>query len=455
MLIGLPNGISLFHVKERKAVFHDTLSTKHDSQIRRTGYNDYRKGGEADVNEKELKGVISGYVERDEIPGCALLVRKNGKIMLKETWGVRDRKTGEVLTEDTIFRLMSMTKVITAATVMTLVEPGEIRLDDPVSRYVPEFANPTLVDDPRYSQEGEKLDHFLWKMITFSPKRVRTCPSPKEATIRDLLSHASGYEQGWAGLLAMLKRRSGESSLEKRMLAVQDQPLDFVPGTRESYSPTIGFDLLGYIVEKVSGVDLESYMRQVLFEPLKMTDTTFNLSEEQRKRLVRLYQRKKDRLEDVTDKKPDMEAFLKMGPIHYAAGCGGLYGTLNDYDHFGQMMFQEGSWEGKQILKPETIRLMHTEAQQTHLEPDPGMTWGLGVKIRQDPIRAGSPATPGTYGWSGAFGTHFFISPKDGIQTVFMANRSDLGGSGSYISMKVEELVFENYGNKEGEEHDA
>ena len=399
-------------------------------------------GGGNCMTEQDLRKTLSGFVENREIPGCSLIVRKQGEIVFQEKWGVQDLKTEKPLEYDTIFRLMSMTKIITAATVLTLVDKGEIHLDDPISRFVPAFAEPTVVDDPRYLQDGVKLDHFLWKTLTFSPGKVKRKPASREATIRDLLSHASGYEQGWAGLLAFIRRKTSSDSLEKRMLALKDQPMDFEPGTKETYSPSFGFDLLGYIVECVSGEDLESYMHRTILDPLGMKDTTFNLSEKQKDRLITVYQKKKDRLVDVTDKKQDLAGFLKMGTPHYAAGCGGLYGTLLDYDRFGQMLFQEGHWEGKQILKPETVQLMHTEAQPVHLEPDPGMTWGLGVKIRQNPQQSGSFATEETWGWSGAFGTHFFISPKDGIQTVFMANRTDLGGSGSYISNKVEELVF-------------
>lgn len=394
------------------------------------------------MTEQDLRKELSGYIENGELPGCSILVRKNGQVVFQEKWGAQDLKTQKPLEYDTIFRLMSMTKVITAATVMTLSDAGEIQLDEPISRFIPEFANPTVVDDPRYLQDGVKLDHFLWKTLTFSPEKVKRKPASREATIRDLLSHASGYEQGWAGLLAFLRRKSSDDSLEQRMLALKDQPMDFEPGTKETYSPSVGFDLLGYIVERITGMDLESYMRKTIFVPLGMKDTTFNLNEEQKDRLIAVYLKKKDKLVDVTDKKQDLAGFLKMGTPHYAAGCGGLYGTLEDYDRFGQMLYQEGNGNGKQILRPETVRLMHTEAQPVHLEPDPGMTWGLGVKIRQDPKKSGSFATEGTWGWSGAFGTHFFISPKDGIQTVFMANRTDLGGSGSFISNKVEELVF-------------
>ena len=122
--------------------------------------------------------------------------------------------------------------------------------------------------------------------------------------------------------------------------------------------------------------------------------------------------------------------------------------TLDDYSNFGEMLLCKGNFRGVQILKPETVELMHTEAPKQHLEPEPGFVWGLGMKIRQDSKKANVPATEGTYGWSGAFGTHFFISPKDDLEVVFMMNRSDIGGSGSYISAKVEEMIFSIWGKE-------
>lgn len=126
----------------------------------------------------------------------------------------------------------------------------------------------------------------------------------------------------------------------------------------------------------------------------------------------------------------------------YVSGSGGLYSTAEDYEHFAQMLLDSGVYNGKRILSEESVKLMQTEAPKKHLEPEPGFVWGLGVKIRQDPIKGKTPATEGTFGWSGAYGTHFFVSPKDNMECVFMTNVSNIGGSSSKVSQKVEELVF-------------
>ena len=218
--------------------------------------------------------------------------------------------------------------------------------------------------------------------------------------------------------------------------------LDFQPGTATSYSPLAGFDILGYIVGKVSGMGIENYLREEIFVPLEMKDIFFYPDPEQKNRIVRLYKRKKEKLVDITDTKEDTHSFMRHGNHHIESGSGGLYGTITDYEKLSEMLCNEGNFNGKQFLRPETVQLMHTEAQSRHLEAEPGQVWGLSVKIRQDPKAAGSFAHAGTYGWSGAFGTHFFVCPAKKMEAVFMTNRSDLGGSGSYISRKVEELVF-------------
>lgn len=183
----------------------------------------------------------------------------------------------------------------------------------------------------------------------------------------------------------------------------------------------------------------EAY-RELVFAPLDMKSATFRLSGEQRKYLARTYTRKNGKLTDITGTGKDLEGIIRIQKdSDYVAGSGGLYCTVKDYEKLGKMLCREGDG----YLKPETVHLMHTEAQKKHMEPEPGQVWGLGVRIRrQDPF-----CTPGTYGWSGALGTHFLVSPTDRLEAVFATHRKDLGGSGSYISRKVEELVFGIWGN--------
>ena len=384
------------------------------------------------MREEQISEVMERYVQNEEIAGASLLVRQHGQTVYRNCWGYADKSARMPIREDSIFRLMSMTKCVTAVGILQLMEAGKLNLDDPLSLFIPSFAKPRVAADARYRwHDGVKMGELLQKALFFRMERVKTVPAEREITIRDLLSHSSGLEQGMIGLLAMLKDRQ--------------ERVDLV--AQAERCAQYGFDVLARVIEVLSGMDAAQYYKANIFQPLGMQDTAFHLNEEQKKRLVHVYCRKNGKLVDVTGSKEDLPKKFHFGE-RYICGAGGLYATLTDYVAFAQMLQNGGSYRGTQILKSETVQLMCTEAPVKHLEPEPGFVWGLGVKIRQDPVRGGSFATAGTYGWSGAFGTHFFVSPADDLNCVLMLNRSDLDGAGSYISKKVEELVFGTFAEK-------
>lgn len=396
------------------------------------------------MDTRQIGETMQAYVDHQEMAGGALSVRRGGNVLYREKWGEVEF--------DSIYRMMSMTKCITAAAVMICMERGLIGLDEPLSAYIPEFRQMKVMEDERYVYEPEKLKKLPIMLLTFRMDKVKSRPAEREITIRDLLSHSSGLQQGLAGLLAMMKEKGQYRTLKDHVLHYAGHSLDFEPGTGTGYSPLAGFDILGYVVSVVSGMGLEEFIQKEICRPLDMKDTTFFLSKEQETRLVDVYRRKKNRLLKVTGTKNDMAGSMHEKKICFEHGSGGIYSTLDDYANFGEMLLGGGSFRGARILKPETVELMHTEAPKRHLEPEPGFVWGLGMKIRQDPKKANITATEGTYGWSGAFGTHFFISPKDNLEVVFLMNRSDIGGSGSYISTKVEEMVFGIWGGETKDE---
>ena len=369
-----------------------------------------------------------------------MLVRKDGEIVYDGKWGFADLAARTPVTDDTIFRIASMTKIVTAVGILKLMENGVLSLDDPLSKYLPEFSHMRVCADKRYEfHPGMSMVSLLPKLLFFRMDKVKTVPADREITIRDLLSHASGLQQGVAGMMAMMKENKNDT-LEERVHAYGRYALDFQPGTATSYSPCAAFDILGYLMGALTGKSPAEAYRELVFAPLDMKSAAFRLSGEQRKHLARTYTRKNEKLTDITGTGKDLEGIIRIKKdSDYVAGSGGLYCTVKDYEKLGRMLCREGDG----YLKPETVRLMHTEAQEKHLEPEPGQVWGLGVRIRQqDPF-----CTPGTYGWSGALGTHFFVSPADKLDAVFATHRKDLGGSGSYISRKVEELVFGIWGN--------
>lgn len=389
---------------------------------------------------REIDRVMEGYLQNREMAGGALLVRKDDEIVYDGKWGFADLAARTPVTDDTIFRIASMTKIVTAVGILKLMENGVLSLDDPLSKYLPEFSHMRVCADKRYEfHPGMSMVSLLPKLLFFRMDRVKTVPADREITIRDLLSHASGLQQGVAGMMAMMKENKNDT-LEERVHAYGRYALDFQPGTATSYSPCAAFDILGYLMGALTGKSPAEAYRELVFEPLDMKSATFRISGEQRKHLARTYTRKNEKLTDITGTGKDLEGIIRIQKgSDYVAGSGGLYCTVKDYEKLGRMLCREGDG----YLKPETVRLMHTEAQEKHLEPEPGQVWGLGVRIRQqDPF-----CTPGTYGWSGALGTHFFVSPADKLEAVFATHRKDLGGSGSYISRKVEELVFGIWGN--------
>ena len=394
------------------------------------------------MDTQEIQRTIDAYIQNQELAGGALLVRRDEEVLYENTFGYSNIAARQTIAKDSLYRLMSMTKPITAAAVMQLAEQGKIELDAPINRYLQGFTDMRVVDDKRYAyHEGMNALSLLPGLLTFRLKAPRTVPAERDITIRDLLCHASGLEQGIYGLISMKLDKSKRESLAALEQKYSTMPLDFQPGKGGGYSPLAGFDLLARVVEVVSGLPFDAYLQQNLFNPLGMQDTTFRPDNARPARLVHVYKREKNRLQDVTDTAEDMDSLLKRGE-HYTAGCGGLFSTLHDYDRFALMLLNGGEVDGVRVLQPETVRLMGQQGSPDYPDPDPGCAWGLGMKIRKDPQKAKSACTAGTFGWSGAFGTHFFVSPKDHLSAVWMMNRSDIDGAGSYISKKIEELVF-------------
>jgi len=393
----------------------------------------------------QISKTMEHYLSTKEMAGGALIVRKDGEVIYQNKWGYSNVEEQQLIEDDTIFKIASMTKIVTAIGVMKLYDQEKLSLDDEVRKYIPEFTDPKVVVDKRFVNL-DNLKHPLWKILTFKHDKIKTAPAEREITIRDLLSHSSGLELGAVGYIALLKMKYKEDTLKTRAEKYAKYPLDFQPGTAAGYSPAASFDVLARIVEIISGRSFADYLKSEIFEPLEMKDATFRPTEEQWKRVAQIYKARRSKHVNMTGTKKDIDFVGRIGP-NYFSGSGGLYCTLDDFDSLGQMLCAEGKYRGKQFLKSETVQLMHTEAALNHLEFGPGMVWGLGMLIRQDPEKSESFAKTGTYGWSGHFGTHFFVSPEDKLEVVFMMARSDIGGWGSYIINKVEELIFSIYGD--------
>lgn len=394
------------------------------------------------MREDLIDETMKNYVKNGEMAGAVLYVHQNGTTIYQNKWGSADVH-GKVPVgyATTIFRMASLSKVITAVGILKLIEQGRLGLDDKVSAYLPQFSSPRVVDDARF--EGmEALKKYYIQKEPAPLESVKTKPAERELTVRDLLTHSSGLEMGTYGFLSRSVNAGEEDTLKERAGQFAKTALDFQPGTGTGYSPTANFDVLARIIEVITGMEFYEFMKQEIFIPLDMQDIVYHLPKEQESRLAALYKKVDGKPVDVSGGSEDLLVIGSIGP-RLQSGSAGVLCTAQDFDHMTQMLANEGEYKGQQILKPETVRMLYTETAYEHLEPEPGMEWGLGVKVRRDPVKAGSFAPAGSYGWSGAYGTHMVISPRNGLSFTFIMNRADIGGSGSYISRKVEELVFD------------
>ena len=395
------------------------------------------------TTEADLAKQMLQYVAENEMSGAALIVRKDGDEVYRGTWGCASLEQQTPVEVDTLYRMASMTKPVTAIAVMTLIEQGKLGLDDPLSGILPQFSDQkvcvTQVDPSRFPAPGDApLGRAALADLLATLDYV---PAARPVTIRDLLSHSSGMGMGAVGNAFMMATIDPEDELADRVDRWGDMPLDFQPGEATGYSAIVNFDILGRVVEVISGTDFQSYLRQTLCEPLGMPDTSFILTEAQRDRLAVLYTTEDGKQIPMPADHDPLRAW-DAARAGYYSGAGGLYSTVADYDRITSMLACEGAWDGVGILKPETVRLMHTEAAAKHLESWPGTAWGLGLLIVQNPELAQLSVAPGTYWWSGAFGTHMFIDPVGGLSATFVMNRTNIGGAGSPIARRVEALVF-------------
>ena len=348
--------------------------------------------------------------------------------------GMMDREAGKPMRPDTMFRICSMTKPITSVAVMMLYEEGRFLLDDPISKYLPEFKNPKVLVKPA---SGEPY----------------TIPATKEITIRDLLRHTSGLTYHWnADLGPMYESANVASGLAQYDGTIGDSvkrlaglPLLFNPGERFEYS--LGVDVLGRLVEVVSGKPLDEFFRTRIFEPLGMKDTYFYPPENKLDRLAAAYTyydgKGLDRFPDtpVTEGPFSYSAdYPVRGPKKLFAGGAGLVSTAMDYARFCQMMLDGGKAGNTRLLSRKTVELM-TNDQLGKISPDQAFGFGLGFGIGGVRGPLGELGSPGQYDWGGFFYTAFSIDPKEQMIVIFMAQMHPSGGL--RLDQKVHVLAYQ------------
>ncbi len=390
---------------------------------------------------------IDHYIDSGEIAGAGLIIRKGGREALHYNAGYANVEKGMPVKDNTLFRLASMTKPITAIAAMQLIEQGKLDLEAAVADYLPEFAHMQVADkvvgfELFYAADPD--NPMMAKMIQETLDGIHLLPAVKPITIMDLLNHSSGLGMGLVSRQPVENCFASTDKLKDRVEKFARTPLDFEPGTMTGYSAVVGFDVLGRIIEKVTEMDLHSYMKKYIMEPLDITDITYVPSQEQKGRLARLYEYAKGALVDVTECEP---AWQQVNPEvnGYYSGSAGLFGTLADYDKIVQMLANKGTLHGRQILKMDTIKQMTGVRAHHKKEFLPDSYWGLGMVVFGDHEKTNRGLARGSYGWSGAYGSHFYIDPVNQLTVTLMAQRSNIGGAFSPVSHALETAVYKTY----------
>jgi CubicO group peptidase (beta-lactamase class C family) len=376
-----------------------------------------------------IDSTMNIWVEKGWINGAVGLIARDGKIIYYKASGYNDLETKAKLNRDDIYRIASQTKAITSVAVMMLYEEGKFLLEDPVSKFIPSFADTKV------------LDKFNPKDTTYT-----TIPAKRKITIRDLLTHTSGIDYAQIGspeaiaIYAKNKITAGldvyDGSLADAMTRLGTLPLSHQPGEQWTYG--LNTDLLGRLVEIWSGLTLEEFFNQRIFQPLGMNDTYFNIPEEKAGRLVNFF------IGDSTGLKKYTTALggdmnFPLRKKSYFSGGGGLSSTIYDYAVFLQMLLNNGEYNGKRYLSRNTVRMM-TMNQIGDLSLD-DRKFGLGFAIVTEKGSSLAPNQVGTYSWGGAFSTIYWVDPKEKMVVLFY--RQMWGAHAEEIEGSYKALVYQ------------
>jgi len=390
---------------------------------------------------QRIDQMLERRIAAGEMTGAVAVVARKGKIAHVTAKGVMDLETKQPVTPATMFRVASMTKPVTSVAIMMMIEEGKIRLNDPVSRYIPEFKGQKVAVAAPAAPRGESTAAPATGARGEAPAAAggargdgaggrggrgnappnfTTVAATREITIKDLLTHTSGLASGQMSnsTVQAIARKQGEK-LADYIPRLGTTTLEFQPGSRWAYSAQAGHDTLGRIVEIASGMPLNDFFQKRIFEPLGMKDITFWPSQSQWPRVASVYTRGANGL--TKNNNPN-----GMSSEVYFMGSGGLISTAEDYIPFGVMLANGGELNGKRILGKKTVEMFRS----AHI-PDtlPGRAagegYGLGVRVVTNHLRRGTMLSDGTFGWSGVYGTHFFVDPVEQTVGVLLVQTSN------------------------------
>ena len=352
-----------------------------------------------------IEAVTQRHVETGLVPGAVMLVARRGKIAWTKTLGFRDRAAKDPMKPDSIFRIYSMTKPIVSVAAMMLVEEGRMQISDPVAKYLPEIGKMKVGAET--SEEGKATLQLV------EPSR--------EITVQDLLRHTSGLIYGTRGRslinAAYIEAKIGnrDTSNEEFVTALSKLPLRFSPGERWEYG--VSTDVLGRVVEVVSGKTLGEFLNERIFTPLGMADTGFYVPAEKLSRAAQPWQ--------VPEAPPMTPRFDVAQKPRFESGGAGLTSTIDDYLRFTVMLADSGKFSGKRLLGSKTLEFMTSDHTLARPGRPPGLGFGLGFEVRTSVGDAALPGSLGEYGWAGNAGTLFWIDPKEQLIAIYMVQVDD------------------------------
>lgn len=376
------------------------------------------------LNGKLLKENIEKRIKKDmsdaNVGGAAILVCQNSKFVYRNFFGtINPEGSGEKISLKTLFRLASMTKPVTTAAVLILCDRNLLSLKTPVEEILPEFKNMYLAEP--------------------TEDRVFTCTKKAEnkLIVAHLLNHTSGLGNGPCGeFFSKNMTADDKSTLDKSIRYYSKMGYTYEPGTHPEYNPVISFDIAAKIVEVLTNKNYEDFLKEEIFAPCEMNDTMFVPKNEEWKRIIGMH--KKLDKKSYIDKTVEGCVFEDY-PAQHCLGGAGLVSSADDYMKFANMLLNGGVANGRRILSEQAVKAMSIPQNEGGIQPE-HQRWGLGVRVVVDEAYKILPV--GTYGWSGAYGTHFWIDPENKVTAVYMKNSRYDGGGEAKTSYNFEEDVF-------------
>jgi CubicO group peptidase (beta-lactamase class C family) len=385
---------------------------------------DLKKEGTSTEKIAGIDSLLQSFVDQKKVANVAAFIAKDGNVLYKKSFGWKDMEKGIPATPEDYYIKFSQTKAVTTVAFMTLVEKGLVKVDDPVSKYFPEISDRVVTvvhDDGTYE----------------------TRPVSTPMTFAHLMSHSSGLSAGLVGKIRRIesqradsiRKANGDTStarfagqrsggqrtaryLKDDMIALAKYPLGFDPGTEWSYH--ISTNMLGYMVERISGRPLRQYVKETILEPLAMNNTDWYFEPAALGRFVKLYNYTDGKLEPASN--PYAEGTVSTVQT-YAEGAIGLNGPIEDYAKFCQMLLNKGTFNGRRILKPETIELMSTVNRLPEVNSGgKGFQFGLGFELYNENKKPVSEVSNTAFAWGGLYGTEYIIDPENNMIALFYLN---------------------------------